>query len=392
MQIQQAEPFYIHSCGVPPAPSQQTVAYRNSEGIDQRITAAKFYELTQACYVTTSFPSRRFAKTIPAFKGAVAVSDKFLGATDEKLRLVHIDGENAFVGFGVVATRAISKGEFICRYNGRVVLGSERGGQYQLDDIDAGEFRGLGAMVNHSFPNSQFVAWQHGKVREWVVRALDDIAKGDSVCVDYGQNYESLTIGRHAELRFDAARAFVTSKYIHNDINGLELKNLHKWRYLATNPAVLLELYFTEALSWANLDEFMGVIPLFVELPANFEAIRNWLKDGLGRLDKAFSSLRETNLELYSKIHSYFRDSCRNRSCLGALYALKMFGYSTSSSTITRCIWQEAVESLDGYIDAWQHIFSVRIMEEESFITNSPFDRAMRTILDDSSLRGKILN
>lgn len=388
MQVQPA--YYIHRSEVPPHYTG-TIQYRDPTGCDQRIDAVKFFHLTGAKYSTTSFPTYRFIASL----GDVEVDDvmyshRFPEASDENLRLVHLQGENAFVGMGVVAARVIKCGQAICHYTGQYVADTQRGAEYQLGFVNAAHFRGLGAMVNHSFPNAKFGCWDHAGFKEWVVVAIDDIKEGEVVSADYGSSYQSVSLGMHAELRYDAAKAFINSANIEQE--GLtELKNPEKWHYLACNPALLLELYFNGDWKLEEMKKFLSAVAVCVQLPKAFDAMRQWLLLSFEHLDEPLQALHELKPDLYKEIADYFKQACRSKSSIGAVYALRMLAGYLPDMRFTAESWSEACAKITPYVDAWELIVYKRITDDQSFTDKTPLHRAIRVLRQDPFLKGKSL-
>ncbi|MCE5294091.1 MAG: hypothetical protein LLF94_05700, partial [Chlamydiales bacterium] len=374
----QTYPLYYVNISAPPPLFTGTIQYRDPEGVDMRISAMKFSELTGAQCIEASFPSLPFRITVLELNKKL-YSYKFPRATDENLRLVHIGGENAFIGLGVVAARVIKCGEVICHYKGMYVTEDQFGADYQLGEIDGEKYRSLGAMINHSFPNAGFFCWDHAGFKEWVVIALNDININESVCADYGHGYEKLTLGKHAELRYQEAALFVKSSKLLTDGLG-ELKNPQKWHYLATNPSLLLELYFNGDWPWKEIRSFLqDILVCTIELPQAFEPIREWLFIGFDKLDPVFQSLKERKPQAYKEIAAFFRETCRSRSTLGGVYALMLL----SKTPLPLESWPKIKEELDPYITAWELLHANRVKDDQTFNDDTPLHKALRAILAD---------
>ncbi|MBS0634101.1 MAG: SET domain-containing protein [Verrucomicrobia bacterium] len=362
-------PLYYVNKPEYPALFEGIIQYRGRNGQDRTISGREFKDLTGADYVAASFPTRKFFEIM--LVNGDAYSHRYPAASDLKLRLVHLEGENAFVGLDVVAARVIKAGEVICHYNGQYVAADERGGDYQLGEVDAAKFRGLAAMINHSFPNAMFGCWDHAGFREWVILALDDIDVNERVSVNYGHDYNSVSLGKHAELRYEAAARFVKSSQLALDGLG-ELKNAQKWHYLATNPTLILELYFNGDWSWQEISLFLrDVAVCTIKLLDTFETIRDWLIEGIGALDATFQSMKELKPAMYKEIIDYFRQVGRERSCVGAVYAFKLLAEGSFS-------WPQVKEKLDTYVSAWELVRKSR--DEQEFNDDTPVHRAARFI------------
>ncbi|MCE5295164.1 MAG: SET domain-containing protein-lysine N-methyltransferase [Chlamydiales bacterium] len=370
--------YYTHSAEIPPA-YPGTIKYRDHQLNNKYILAATFEELTGSKYITSSFPTPLYMKESPLNPDKTHYLSIYSGVSDTNLRLVHILGENAFVGLGVVAARVIKCGEVICHYTGQYVADSQRGSDYQLGPIDAQKFRGLGALINHSFPNAQFDRVCHDIVPEWIIRAIDTIAEGEEITVNYGHGYEKLTLGKHAELRYEAAAKFVKMTTI--DQQGT-LLHAEKWHYLATNPSVLLELYFNGDWSHDNILLFLGSMSVSdISLPKSFSTLSDLLLHGFKDSHNTLQTIKELEPKVYKEIADYFREASRSRSSSGAVYALRMF--STYMPAYTHPAWPELKAKLDPFIDAWEFINNNRIKNKEVFNDNTPLHRAIRVIRAD---------
>lgn len=334
-------PYYIHEAEVP-APYVGSIQYRNVKGQNQLIDGRKFFDLTGATYITHSFPVYRYLSQVEV-DGAL-YSHRYPEATDCNLRLVHMEGENAFVGLGVVAAKVIECAKAICHYKGQYVPNGQRGPEYKLGEVDAKYYRGLGAMVNHSFPNAKFGFWLHGDFSEHVIVAIEDIPEGEQVCVHYGSKYESVCLGKHAELRYDAAR-----KFVRRDLVDWK-QDSDKWRYLACNPSVVLELYWAGDWSWKSINEFLKKDEIFEDLGKLYHDLRNWLTSAIGSSDEALQELRELQPDLYKDIGLFFRQAGRIKSCLGAIYAMKKMAEYMKQEPITKQTWNGMRQKLEPYL------------------------------------------
>jgi len=100
-------------------------------------------------------------------------------------------------GLGLFATRPIAKQQFIVTYSGARIATAEaarrekRGAKYMFEidgrwTIDGSSRRNLGRYANHSCrPNAEAVL-RKGKI---VLVAVRDIAPGDEITYDYGEDY-----------------------------------------------------------------------------------------------------------------------------------------------------------------------------------------------------------
>ena len=105
-------------------------------------------------------------------------------------------------GLGLFATRPIAKQQFIVTYSGARIATAEaarrekRGAKYMFEidgrwTIDGSSRRNLGRYANHSCrPNAEAVL-RKGKI---VLVAVRDIASGDEITYDYGEDYFELFI------------------------------------------------------------------------------------------------------------------------------------------------------------------------------------------------------
>jgi len=391
MNVQQGPLYYINKAGDPP-PFTGTIQYRNRQGVNQEITAEQFHAETGARYSPVSTPTPRYKQQL--LERGIAIekmfySTKFPYATDRTLRLVHMEGEEASVGLGVVAARVIKCGEVICHYNGQYVVEEERGAKYQLGCVNAENFRNLGAMVNHSFPNAKIGGWDHAGFCEWVVVAIDTISEGELVCASYGHNYEPLTLGKRIELRYAEAARFVKEADIGKDGIGSALLNEDKWHYLACNHALLIELYFRGDWSWEKIEYFLQNIAVCrVELPEVFSVACKWLTSGIGGLDKQLQAVKRAQPELHEEVGEYFRQAGRTKSSIGAVYALRMLSCFLVNRPLTRESWPELKSRLDPFVDGWEYITSKRILEGEEFTEKTALHRALSLIVRDPTLVG----
>lgn len=380
--------FYLHST-TPPAPYQGTIPYRDRDGHARVIDAKIFFELTKSIFVTRSFPSARFAPTVPQAEEAVVLISRFIGLPlEEKLRLVHLKPPFEQVGMGVTALKAIRAGEIITPYHGQLIVDEESDSKYCLGDTDAKEFRNLAAMINHSFPNATIAKEEHFGVTEWVIKALDDIAEDDDVCISYGDTYICITLGKHVELRMKAAQEFVQKFSILTDYDEETdiVANTHKWYYLATNMATVLELYFGGFFSWEKLEAFSTNIGIHYKLQRIYHSSYKWLHDALSVLHAPLQATRELDPKLYREIHAYFSHACTFRTALGATYALKMFAAHYNNMPMTRTHWTEIKATIDPYIDAWDRILTTDITSKTPLNKKNPVDRALSVIWRDPEI------
>ena len=105
-------------------------------------------------------------------------------------------------GLGLFATRPIAKQRYIVTYSGARIATAEatrqeqRGAKYMFEidsrwTIDGSSRRNLGRYANHSCrPNAEAVL-RRGKI---VLVAVRDIAPGDEITYDYGEDYFELFI------------------------------------------------------------------------------------------------------------------------------------------------------------------------------------------------------
>ena len=105
-------------------------------------------------------------------------------------------------GLGLFATRPIAKQRYIVTYSGERIATAEatrreqRGAKYMFEidsrwTIDGSSRRNLGRYANHSCrPNAEAVL-RRGKI---VLVAVRDIAPGDEITYDYGEDYFELFI------------------------------------------------------------------------------------------------------------------------------------------------------------------------------------------------------
>jgi len=118
------------------------------------------------------------------------------------IRAIKIEGSGKSI-CGVVAERAIKRGEIIAEYTGEMIdqLGLDADRTYfwtNYPSIDSIKYRSAGSMINAGFPNifvDDLRESGEGKgflgipVRK-VMIAYDDIAAGQQILYDYGPNYK----------------------------------------------------------------------------------------------------------------------------------------------------------------------------------------------------------
>lgn len=125
---------------------------------------------------------------------------------------------------GLIANGPIKKGQIIGEYTGEVITNSEtklRSETYLWSNpppIDADQFRSPLSMANDGFPNVMIVPHEYDKqlnpgIDGLVVRklafAIDDIAAGEQITIDYGPMYELKWGTKHIEFKPQALRRFL---------------------------------------------------------------------------------------------------------------------------------------------------------------------------------------
>jgi SET domain-containing protein len=106
-------------------------------------------------------------------------------------------------GLGLFATAAIAKGDFIIDYKGRRIGHAQaqrleaRGARYVFEidsrwSIDGSSRRNLMRYANHSCRPNAESALANGKII--ILRAIKNIASGDEITYDYGEEYFELFI------------------------------------------------------------------------------------------------------------------------------------------------------------------------------------------------------
>ena len=104
-------------------------------------------------------------------------------------------------GLGLFATAAIAKGDFIIDYKGRRIGHAQaqrleaRGARYVFEidsrwSIDGSSRRNLMRYANHSCRPNAESALANGKII--ILRAIKNIASGDEITYDYGEEYFEL--------------------------------------------------------------------------------------------------------------------------------------------------------------------------------------------------------
>jgi len=108
----------------------------------------------------------------------------------------------ASAGLGLFATKPIAKQQYIVTYSGKWIATAEsarrekRGAKYMFEidsrwTVDGSSRRNLGRYANHSCrPNAEAVL-RNGRI---VLVAMRDIAPGDEITYDYGEDYFALFI------------------------------------------------------------------------------------------------------------------------------------------------------------------------------------------------------
>jgi SET domain-containing protein len=106
-------------------------------------------------------------------------------------------------GLGLFATATIAKGAFIIAYRGRRISHPQaerleaRGAKYVFEidgrwSIDGSSRRNIMRYANHSCRPNAESALANGKII--ILRAIKDIAPGDEITYDYGEEYFELFI------------------------------------------------------------------------------------------------------------------------------------------------------------------------------------------------------
>jgi len=336
-------PFYRPTLDVPPPPFTGRLHYRTKEGVDKMISAKEFFEITGACYASYTFPDRHFINTHPNKWVALKEHTSLYvpHPTDDNLRLVHIEGENAFVNLGLVARVALKRGQPICHYHGCMGVDEQKESDYQLDNVDAKEFRSYGAMVNHGFPNAALSRHSHQGVDELSVATLDAIQQDEVICVDYGRDYPKVAIGRHAEFRYEAAKKFVRhNPSIDKSFNDASKKA--KWQYLAANPSVILDLYLRGDWSRAHIEQFLDDVVSRFTVPKYLEWVSYAFSIGFARSHDDLQLLKAKNPELFFVVQNGFHEISRDYSVDDAINLFRKFTVPSSSEE-----WAETLKHIN---------------------------------------------
>jgi SET domain-containing protein len=105
-------------------------------------------------------------------------------------------------GLGVFADEAIKKGQFILDYSGKMISEKQAqriGGRYLFEinsrwTIDGRELKNLSRYLNHSCrPNCE----PKNRGKRIVIYSIKDIAAGEELTYDYGQEYFDAYIKPH---------------------------------------------------------------------------------------------------------------------------------------------------------------------------------------------------
>ncbi len=136
-------------------------------------------------------------------------------------------GEQLPLGKGfcsLIADEPIKKGQMIGEYTGEVITDSEKDRRSETylwtnpPPIDADRFRSPIAMANDGFPNAYVTAHEYDKqlnpgvdglVARKFVLALDDIAPGEQITIDYGATYKLKWGTEHVEFKPQSLRRFL---------------------------------------------------------------------------------------------------------------------------------------------------------------------------------------
>jgi|GEM_PF-5010998 len=125
---------------------------------------------------------------------------------------------------GLIANEPIKKGKIIGEYTGEVITNSEKSQRSETylwtnsPPIDADQFRSPMAMVNDGFPNAYITVHEYDKqlnpgvdglVARKVALAIDDIAAGEQITIDYGATYELKWGTEHIEFKPQSLRRFL---------------------------------------------------------------------------------------------------------------------------------------------------------------------------------------
>ena len=400
---------------IPPAPFQGMINYRDEKGNDCQITAAEYFAKTKAAYCEYPFMTEGYKEIAPQAKQpqqlptnvtsqdaanerrlrrlslvAIVGDNNFEGSpdvtlqgipNDNKLRLAHVTGEHAFVGFGILASCDIKKGERIAIYSGVFEgIGEHRGGPYTYlwGHNNAQRYRSLAGSLNHSFPNVGSYSYVENSMKITEFYAYEDIHKDDQVCIDYHRIYEKL--GRHAELRYAELKEFVQS----HDSTTIDFSNrsesriqnctLDKWQYILSNPSNLLLLYLDGVLTGVQVNHLLANTKhtqfYFIHHIHNYtnrDALRydRMLQDGISGLDAKFAVLRNENPALLATIREFFYEKIRDASAIGALFAFAQLG--SLMTTVSESCWQSLMPTLNEYAAVGIELFGATEVTSEAF-------------------------
>ncbi len=196
--------------------SQATKGFWYKEPRDEAPTyypPEKFRELTEATYVDTTYITETLLKNRWHTPKQQESDDAFLDILNNQLEQLFIDDDKVYLsktehaGFGIFARVAIHTGEVFLRYCG--VASTRAQGSYVIEDCDAEYFGSLASRANHSFPNTLMHYIKCGEVEEPIFIATEEIAPGEQICVNYGDDYLAIIGAEALELRYEELVAFV---------------------------------------------------------------------------------------------------------------------------------------------------------------------------------------
>lgn len=240
--------------------------YRKQDAAIQLGTPEIFRRLTAAEWIdemilTTTIEESELFERVPADFQLQHFLIPAYNLYRKKAPKLLIQEGNAIGQHSLYALEAIPKGAVVTEYLGEWAPQSLAPSCYRWGPIDGLHYRNLGGMVEDGFPN--IAAFHFYNVQNVPLRvvfvALEGIAVGDAIAVNYGMNH-SVKMHERIEYRLEAMKSFFLrypiEKILHRikqlqvksmrDLGWkrtLELENLTaKIRYLFQTPSALSHL------------------------------------------------------------------------------------------------------------------------------------------------------
>lgn len=156
---------------------------------------------------------------------------------------------------GAVATKLIKKGEPIGLYTGEVTLSQPDDVEYYFSPIDGKYYRGVLAMSNDGFPNSDalFIRPLMGLEEQALMFATEDIQPGEEIVWNYGSGHHVKWKG-HEEPRLQ---------------DLLDYFRLHSFAEIIENTQLLLNDQVPQNKIWDCYDQFIK-LQYILKTPSSF--------------------------------------------------------------------------------------------------------------------------